>query len=154
METKYILVPFAAAFGLFMVAWLFASMIGVPSPGHAITNFDECAAAGNSIMESYPRQCSANGQTFVEEISSGMPVPGAVVFNSCAVAGCSGQLCVSAVEAENIMTTCEHRPEYICYRDASCEPQQNGECGWTETLELKQCLTNPPPEEPIDVEMI
>jgi len=34
----------------------------------AITNFEECAAAGNPIMESYPRQCRANGQTFVEQI--------------------------------------------------------------------------------------
>lgn len=34
-----------------------------------ITNFDECAAAGNPIMESYPRQCRAGDQTFVEDIS-------------------------------------------------------------------------------------
>ena len=34
-----------------------------------ITNFDECIAAGNPIMESHPRQCrSSDGQTFVEDI--------------------------------------------------------------------------------------
>ncbi|HXV67166.1 MAG TPA: MBL fold metallo-hydrolase [Nitrosopumilaceae archaeon] len=34
-----------------------------------ITSFEECVAAGNAVMESYPRQCkSADGQTFVEEI--------------------------------------------------------------------------------------
>ena len=33
-----------------------------------ITNFEECIAAGNPAMESYPRQCRANGITFVEEI--------------------------------------------------------------------------------------
>jgi len=32
-----------------------------------ITNFEECAAAGNPIMESYPEQCSVNGQTFVND---------------------------------------------------------------------------------------
>lgn len=31
-----------------------------------ITNFEECAAAGNPVMESYPRQCRADGTTFVE----------------------------------------------------------------------------------------
>jgi len=31
-----------------------------------ITNFEECAAAGNPVMESYPRQCAADGETFVE----------------------------------------------------------------------------------------
>lgn len=34
-----------------------------------VTNFDECVAAGNPVMESYPRQCRANDQTFVEEVA-------------------------------------------------------------------------------------
>ena len=33
-----------------------------------IDSFEACVNAGNPIMESYPRQCSANGQTFVEKI--------------------------------------------------------------------------------------
>ncbi len=33
-----------------------------------ITNFEECAKAGNPVMESYPRQCAANGKTFTEVI--------------------------------------------------------------------------------------
>lgn len=33
-----------------------------------ITNFKECIAAGNPVMESYPRQCRAGDKTFVEEI--------------------------------------------------------------------------------------
>lgn len=33
-----------------------------------ITNFEECAQAGNPIMESYPRQCAARGEVFVEKI--------------------------------------------------------------------------------------
>jgi hypothetical protein len=38
------------------------------SPKQAnITNFEECKAAGNPIMESYPEQCAANGKTFVNE---------------------------------------------------------------------------------------
>lgn len=32
----------------------------------AITNFDECVAAGNPVMESYPEQCHADGQTFAD----------------------------------------------------------------------------------------
>lgn len=34
-----------------------------------ITDFNSCVAAGNPIMESYPRQCAAFGKTYVEEIS-------------------------------------------------------------------------------------
>jgi|GEM_PF-484000 len=34
-----------------------------------VTNFEECAEAGNPVMESYPRQCIHEGEHFVEEIS-------------------------------------------------------------------------------------
>ncbi len=33
-----------------------------------ITSFQECLDAGYPIMESYPRQCSADGNNFVEDI--------------------------------------------------------------------------------------
>ncbi len=35
-----------------------------------ISNFDECATAGNAVMESYPRQCRAGDATFVEDIGN------------------------------------------------------------------------------------
>ncbi|TAK05096.1 hypothetical protein EPO33_03875 [Patescibacteria group bacterium] len=36
----------------------------------AITSFEECAAAGNPVMESYPRQCrTPDGRSFTEEVS-------------------------------------------------------------------------------------
>lgn len=35
----------------------------------AINDFESCAAAGNPIMESYPEQCSANGQTFTRKLT-------------------------------------------------------------------------------------
>ncbi|PIN90348.1 hypothetical protein COU57_03700 [Candidatus Pacearchaeota archaeon CG10_big_fil_rev_8_21_14_0_10_32_14] len=31
-----------------------------------INNFEDCVKDGNLIIESYPRQCRANGQTYVE----------------------------------------------------------------------------------------
>ena len=35
-----------------------------------VTNFEECAALGNPIMESYPRQCRFGNQTFTENIGN------------------------------------------------------------------------------------
>lgn len=33
-----------------------------------ITSFEECVAAGNTILESYPRECrTPDGETFIEE---------------------------------------------------------------------------------------
>ncbi|MBW2997559.1 hypothetical protein KY349_04430 [Candidatus Woesearchaeota archaeon] len=37
--------------------------------GLKIENFEQCAAAGYPVMESYPRKCAVpDGETFVEEI--------------------------------------------------------------------------------------
>lgn len=116
-----------------------------PAVQAVITNFEECAAAGNPVMESYPRQCRAkDGRVFVEEIPEQATSTDGISVNGCAVAGCSDQLCVSTDEASTIVTTCEYRAEYSCYKDASCEPQADGKCGWTQTNELKQCLATPP----------
>lgn len=35
-----------------------------------ISNFKECVAAGNPVIESYPRQCTAENQTFKEVIEN------------------------------------------------------------------------------------
>lgn len=59
----------------------------------------------------------------------------------CVRAGCGGQLCVRA--GEEPVTTCEERPEYACYREARCERQADGTCGFTSTPELERCLASP-----------
>ncbi len=54
----------------------------------------------------------------------------------CFKTGCSSQVCAD----EEVITTCEYRPEYECYKRAKCERQSNGECGFTDTPELRTCL--------------
>ncbi len=54
----------------------------------------------------------------------------------CMKTGCSGQVCSD----EEVITTCEYRTEYECYKQAKCERQANGDCGWTQTKELTSCL--------------
>ena len=114
----------------------------------SINTFEECALAGYPIAESYPEQCrTPDGRMFVNDKQlpvSNEPDGLGISANGCAVAGCSGQLCVSADEAGSVVTTCEFKAEYACYREAQCEPQADGKCGWTETAELKRCLANPP----------
>lgn len=38
-----------------------------------VDSFEDCVAAGNEVMESYPRQCINNGEHFVEEITVSDP---------------------------------------------------------------------------------
>jgi hypothetical protein len=66
--------------------------------------------------------------------------------SACAKGGCSGTLCLEESKVNEIATTCEFKPEYACYRTASCERQANGQCGFTQTPELAACLKNPPPQ--------
>jgi hypothetical protein len=54
----------------------------------------------------------------------------------CIKTGCSGQVCSD----QEVITTCEYRTEYECYRKATCERQSNGSCGFTKTQELTSCL--------------
>ena len=54
------IVASAAAIGLFILL--------KPTPPE---NFADCAARGNPVMESYPRQCRVpNGETFIEDIGN------------------------------------------------------------------------------------
>lgn len=120
-----------------------------------VKDFVSCEAAGFPIMESYPRQCrTPEGTTYTEEIKIVQPKPDEIIQvttstptttistsskpqKACIKTGCSGQICSD----KDIVSTCEYREEYACYSKAVCERQQNGECGWTETLELTSCIT-------------
>lgn len=41
-----------------------------PAEQAQITNFDECVAAGNPVMKSYPAKCAAGDQVFTQGIAS------------------------------------------------------------------------------------
>ncbi len=60
--------------------------------------------------------------------------------NPCFTSGCSGQICSD----QDVMSTCEWKPEYACYKQfGTCELQAGGKCGWTQTQDLQSCLANP-----------
>ena len=67
----------------------------------------------------------------------GKRAPQAVAPAKCYVGGCSGQICSDNPDA---VSTCEYREAYTCYKQATCERQASGQCGWTETPALSACL--------------
>jgi len=66
------------------------------------------------------------------------PGPGPTAQKACIRSGCSGAVCVEP--GHEVMTTCEWREAYACYRTAACERQRDGRCGWTMTPALQACL--------------
>lgn len=75
-----------------------------------------------------------------DAVSQVPPQTPPVSVSVCRPSGCSGQICSD----EDIASNCEFRPEYACYKEATCERQVGGECGWTQTATLSACLANPP----------
>ena len=65
--------------------------------------------------------------------------------SDCIKTGCSATVC--AEPGKDVVTTCEFKPEYACYRDAACERQGDGSCGWTQSPALTACLANPPKQD-------
>ena len=63
-------------------------------------------------------------------------VPNEAPQLTCVKTGCSGHVCSD----QDVITTCEFRPEYACYQQATCERQDDGQCGWTQTPALTACL--------------
>jgi outer membrane murein-binding lipoprotein Lpp len=68
--------------------------------------------------------------------ASGRPCIEPPPADECRVGGCSRQVCAD----HDVVTTCEWRDEYACYRHAVCERQSDGTCGWTPSDELKACV--------------
>jgi eight-cysteine-cluster-containing protein len=63
------------------------------------------------------------------------------VAKTCVVGGCSSQLCAEEGE-EPLMTTCEFKEVYSCYKTSICTRQATGQCGWTDTMELRACVAS------------
>ncbi|MDP6943017.1 MAG: dickkopf-related protein, partial [Myxococcota bacterium] len=56
---------------------------------------------------------------------------------TCVVTGCSGQLCAP----EDMVTTCDEEPWYVCYVDAECgDFSDSGGCQWKHTDAFLECL--------------
>jgi hypothetical protein len=99
----------------------------------AMTGRDGLIVTGNDVVVTGPGGRSFElkaTQVFVRD------KPDSASMKPCIKTGCSSQVCSD----ENVITTCEYRPEYACYQKAACERQQDGNCGFTKTPELTACL--------------
>jgi hypothetical protein len=67
---------------ILIVVLLAAFVLSSCAKSSQITNFEECIAAGNPAMESYPRQCRdpSTDRTFVEEIDDSWRLDGIVLM--------------------------------------------------------------------------
>lgn len=58
-----------------------------------VTNFEDCIAAGNPAMESYPRQCRHGGTTYVEELTETEPFEPPLKWVKCSEQEKQAEIC-------------------------------------------------------------
>jgi hypothetical protein len=100
----------------------------------AMTGPDGAIVTGNDVVVTGP-----GGRSF-ELRATQVYVrnkPGNASMKPCIKTGCSNQICSD----QTVISTCEYRPEYACYQKATCERQSDGNCGFTKTRELTECLS-------------
>jgi hypothetical protein len=80
IKFSHFLLALAGVLVVFLLVLAMSSPVRLQSPqttvGQTISNFEECVEAGNPVMESYPRQCRVNGETFVEYLEPTEPSNG------------------------------------------------------------------------------
>jgi len=95
-----------------------------------------CNHRGRSAKEERSAEVTITvGAAATTPVSPTPPVSPAPI-TECRATGCSGQVCSD----QDVITTCEFRPEFACFRAARCERQVGNQCGWTMTPELQACL--------------
>jgi hypothetical protein len=82
--------------------------------------------------------CVAGQEAFFDACGCGCQPQKPIVDPACKLGGCSAELCIGPNDSG--VSTCIWRPEYACYRSATCEPQARGRCGWAQTPELMACI--------------
>jgi eight-cysteine-cluster-containing protein len=133
--------PIYILFIILSVLVLLYGFFNAQKDSKMITSFEECISAGYPVLESYPPQCkTSDGRNFVEETDAPItPIDStrpAGAYDDCIITGCNGQICAS----EDVITTCEIREEYACYRSTICERNRQNNCGWRDTDTLRECM--------------
>lgn len=115
------------------IIWIIILLAIVGAVYYSVDMIEAPVVPGQDVEE----VVNEDGETeiIVEDDDASREEP--VATGGCYVGGCSSQICSDQPDA---VSTCEFREAYACYQTAKCERQTSGQCGWTETAELRMCL--------------
>lgn len=82
-------------------------------------------------------------RVFLLLIVLSLPAQAHEVKAPCVIGGCRGEVCsLPDQNGAGMPSVCWEKPSDACYKadGATCEKQPDGQCGWTMTDALKECL--------------
>lgn len=97
----------------------------------------------NDFMVGVSRQSDKHDELFDQILSTFkfLDSSESAVRNGCVIAGCNSELCIEKSLVDKIgISICLYKPEYSCYKTATCERQADDTCGWTQNPEFRACL--------------
>lgn len=144
---------------IFLILWL-VSVVGceetlsgepeesTPTIQEECNSEQECDKCGNdcvSLSDAIVSDCNIPTEDFKCNCDNGKCIRveqdiECKADDDCITGGCSGTICQSKSE-EPMMSTCEYKPEYACYKQINCGCI-GGKCKWDETEEFKECVGN------------
>jgi hypothetical protein len=106
---------------------------GAPDPGAgSCVYYGKTYASGATFRSSDGcNGCGCNNGEVACTDAACAPAPG-----TCIKTGCSGEIC----SATSVASSCVFNATYACYATATCAVQADGQCGFTSTPALEQCL--------------
>jgi eight-cysteine-cluster-containing protein len=133
-----------------MKIWLLIALISILGSFEYVLAENHTSADGTSGSQrlSVPPPRQSRIFEYVSACLAGRPIGGGASASAAGVGfsglgcvrdGCSRTIC-RGEEEEPMMTTCEWREVYSCYRTARCERQSNGRCGFTQTSQSSACF--------------
>ncbi len=125
---------------LFLTIFLFVALFGIAfALSLVLTNKKDAANEDKEIVPT--AEIILPQSTPTPEISA-TPTIGIInkAGEGCKISGCNGEICLNTSD-ELAVSTCIYKEYFACYKSAKCEKQSSGNCDWTETKTLKECIT-------------
>jgi len=94
---------------------------------------------GNNQVAPSPTTDTKDGQLSISPTITDAPTYSPIDTSGCVVGGCNGEICADK-KLGNVSSICLYQEKFACYKSAVCERQRTGNCGWTQTEELRVCL--------------
>lgn len=82
---------------IFLISFFsFLACSNLASEAKEINNYNDCIAAGNPILRSYPPKCIANGQTYVKKVKKVNAHPQRLCIDRCGDNTCQEIVCMGS----------------------------------------------------------